>query len=120
MGLSPKCLYLDHLTIPRHILFSFALLCFPVGSALFAQSPAARLDANQRRLLLQTAGAFENVITETRIDMDSGFLIASRAFALGRCPLIAEGLDPFYVAQYGSWIDRNDLRAAKKSLTTAS
>lgn len=85
-----------------------------------SQSPATRLDPDKRRLLLQTAGAYMNVESETRIDMDSGFMIAARSFNLGRCPLITEGLAPLFVSQYGGWIDRNDLRTAKKTLTNTS
>ena len=101
----------------RHIIL--CLLVTAVGLKTPAQPPAARLDNDQRRLLLQFGGAFMNVLSETRIDLDSGLLIAQHWFRIGRSPVITEGLDKNFLKNHAAWIDKNDPATAKQILTTA-
>ncbi|MBS1660920.1 MAG: sensor histidine kinase [Bacteroidetes bacterium] len=74
----------------------------------------------RQRLSLQLAMGFMEVVTELRIDLDSGLVKAAHSQGISRLPVMAEGFEKDVPASSAVWIDRDDPVSGKRMLEGSS
>ncbi|HEY6900980.1 MAG TPA: hypothetical protein VI233_10070, partial [Puia sp.] len=93
------------------------LFCILLAGWVF---PFCLLAQPKQRLPLQLAMGFMEVVSELRLNMDSGLILSARSRGVSPLPVMAEDFEEDVPASSAGWINRDDPASGKRMLRSSS